>query len=71
MARAMGWAMNREGDNYLVVNVGSNEWNYQVKELASLIQIHLPQTKIIINQIFLNKYFPLSFLMLFPFIQIN
>jgi nucleoside-diphosphate-sugar epimerase len=50
MARAMGWAMNREGDNYLVVNVGSNEWNYQVKELARLIQIHLPQTKIIINQ---------------------
>jgi len=50
MARAILWAINREGDDYLVINVGSNEWNYQVKELAKLIQIHMPQIEIIINE---------------------
>ncbi len=39
MSRAMDWAMNRtEGGNYLVINTGSNVWNYQVKELAFAVQ---------------------------------
>ena len=50
MARAILWAMGREGDNYLVINIGSNEWNYQVKELAKLIQLHIPQIEVIINK---------------------
>jgi len=32
MARAVGWALNREinsGSEYLAINVGKNEWNYQ------------------------------------------
>ena len=49
MARALGWAIDREGDNYLIINVGSNEWNYQVKELAEIIQNHLPKTEVTIN----------------------
>ncbi|MBS1651116.1 MAG: SDR family oxidoreductase [Bacteroidetes bacterium] len=35
MSRAMDWATQRtDGNNFLIVNTGSNEWNYQVKELA-------------------------------------
>jgi len=38
MARAIEWAMNRDGDNggnFLAVNTGSDEWNYQIKDLAN------------------------------------
>ena len=39
MARAMDWAIQRKlGGDYLVVNTGSNVWNYQVKELALAVQ---------------------------------
>jgi nucleoside-diphosphate-sugar epimerase len=39
MARAMDWAIQRnEGPDYLVINTGSNKWNYQVKELAQGVQ---------------------------------
>jgi nucleoside-diphosphate-sugar epimerase len=37
MARAIDWAIQREaprGPEFLAVNVGSNSWNYQVRELA-------------------------------------
>lgn len=37
MARAIEWAVRRDMGNcgpYFAVNVGSNKWNYQVKELA-------------------------------------
>jgi nucleoside-diphosphate-sugar epimerase len=37
MARAIEWAIGRNrdaGGDYLVVNTGSEEWNYQVKDLA-------------------------------------
>jgi nucleoside-diphosphate-sugar epimerase len=40
MARAIDWAVGRKaqnGGNFLVVNTGSNEWNYQVKELAEAV----------------------------------
>ena len=39
-----------EGGNYIVVNTGSNEWNYQVKELAYAIQNILPDLKVSINK---------------------
>jgi len=39
MARAMDWAIQRKvGGNFLVINTGSNQWNYQVKELAAAVQ---------------------------------
>lgn len=40
MARAIDWAIARtpeSGGNFLAVNTGSNEWNYQVKELAETV----------------------------------
>ncbi|HHH50214.1 MAG TPA: SDR family oxidoreductase, partial [Saprospiraceae bacterium] len=53
MARAIRWAYEREnteGGNYLVMNTGSNEWNYQVKDLALEIQKMMPEIKVSINQ---------------------
>lgn len=35
MARAIDWAIDRtSGDNYEVINTGSNAWNYTIRELA-------------------------------------
>jgi nucleoside-diphosphate-sugar epimerase len=53
MARGIRWAHERnvsEGGNFLIVNTGSGEWNYQVKELAEAIKETLPQTKVSINK---------------------
>ncbi|MES2730982.1 MAG: SDR family oxidoreductase [Bacteroidota bacterium] len=53
MARAIIWARERdaiESDNFLIVNTGSDEWNYQVKDLATAIKAILPQTVISINK---------------------
>jgi len=53
MARAMRWAHERNGDaggNFLVANAGSNAWNYQVNELAEMVNEILPETKVSINK---------------------
>ena len=51
MARAMDWAINRTpGDNFLIINTGSNRWNYQVKELAEAVQNFFPDTEVSINK---------------------
>jgi len=53
MARAIRWAFERSNDNggnCIIVNTGSNEWNYQVKELALAIQAILPEIKVSINE---------------------
>jgi nucleoside-diphosphate-sugar epimerase len=53
MGRAIRWGIERKatnGGNYLVINTGSNVWNYQVKELAYAIQKTLPDTKVSINK---------------------
>jgi len=53
MGRAINWSITRKassGGNFLVVNTGSNEWNYQVKELAYAINKILPETSISINK---------------------
>lgn len=53
MARAIIWAHEREpsnGGNFLTVNTGSNEWNYQVKELAYEINNILPRIDVSINK---------------------
>lgn len=39
MARAIDWATQRtDGGSFLVINTGSNNWNYQVKDLAFAVQ---------------------------------
>lgn len=53
MARAIRWSherKNSDGGDFLVVNTGSDEWNYMVKELALKIQNVLPNIKVSINQ---------------------
>jgi nucleoside-diphosphate-sugar epimerase len=53
MARAIRWSHERNSDNggnYLVVNTGSDEWNYMVKELALKIQELNPEIEVSINQ---------------------
>ncbi len=53
MARAIDWAVTREvscGGEYLAVNVGSNEWNYQVKDLAEAVSKVIRDVDISINK---------------------
>lgn len=53
MGRAILWASQRDQKktgNFLIVNTGSNEWNYQVKELAYAIQKILPEVKVSVNK---------------------
>lgn len=53
MARGVAWAISRkstQGGNFLVLNVGSNKWNYQVKELALAVSEVIPNTDIIVNE---------------------
>lgn len=53
MARAIRWAHERtpsQGGDFLIVNTGSDVWNYRVKELALKVQSLLPGTKVTINE---------------------
>ncbi len=53
MARAIRWSHERkhsEGGDFLVVNTGSDDWNYMVSELAEKTQNSLPEIKVSINQ---------------------
>jgi nucleoside-diphosphate-sugar epimerase len=52
MARAIEWAIERKseaGGNGLIVNVGSNEWNCQVRDLASAVVDIIPGVDVSIN----------------------
>lgn len=52
MARAIEWAIARpaaNGGEFLAVNAGCSEWNYQVKDLAAAVAAALPGTTIHIN----------------------
>jgi len=52
MARAIEWAISRDktnGGEFLAVNVGSKEWNYQVKDLAYAVAKVIPGVEISIN----------------------
>lgn len=52
MARAIDWAVNRranKGGDFLSINVGRNEWNYQVRDLAHAIQKLMPKVEVSIN----------------------
>jgi nucleoside-diphosphate-sugar epimerase len=53
MARAIDWAILRQpgqGGDYLAVNVGSDTWNYQVKELAEAVARAIPGVDVSINE---------------------
>jgi len=53
MARAIDWAISRdtkEGGEFLAVNVGSNEWNYQVKDLAEAVATVIPSVDVSVNK---------------------
>lgn len=52
MARSIEWALTRdpkESSRFLAINAGSNEWNYQVKDLAGAVAKAVPQVKVSIN----------------------
>jgi nucleoside-diphosphate-sugar epimerase len=52
MARAIDWAIGRrpdQGGEFLVVNAGSDAWNYQVKDLAAAVAREIPGVEVSIN----------------------
>ncbi|MDH4185513.1 MAG: SDR family oxidoreductase [Nitrospira sp.] len=52
MARSIDWAVNRSAQNGgkgLIINVGSNEWNCQVKDLAYAVATAIPGVEVSIN----------------------
>lgn len=53
MARAIDWALqrnHREGGACLTLNVGSDTWNYQVKDLAAAVAKVIPGVEVSINK---------------------
>ena len=50
MARAIDWAVSREGDAYLVINAGSDDANYRVSDLARAVADRISGVEISINQ---------------------
>jgi nucleoside-diphosphate-sugar epimerase len=53
MARAIEWAIARDvedGGQFLAVNVGANEWNYRVKDLAEAVAQIIPGIDISVNK---------------------
>lgn len=53
MCRAIEWALLRDparsGGAFLAVNVGADEWNHQVKDLAEAVAAEVPGTRVSIN----------------------
>ena len=53
MCRAIDWAIHRDPDDggqLVRVNTGSDDWNYQVKDLALAVQQAIPGTSVSINK---------------------
>lgn len=53
MARAIDWAVGREAGNggaFVAVNTGSDEWNYQIRDLAEGVARVIPGVEISINK---------------------
>lgn len=49
MASAMEWALGREpseGGSFLALNVGSNRWNYRIRELADAVAEIIPGVRV-------------------------
>ena len=52
MARAIEWGVSRDaanGGDFVSVNAGSDEWNYQVKDLAEAVVSVIPGTTVHLN----------------------
>lgn len=52
MALAIDWAVSRDaanGGEFLAVNTGSTDWNYQVKDLAEAVATAIPGVTVTIN----------------------
>lgn len=51
MARALEWSLRREAETpFVVANVGSNDWNYRVIELAEAVAAEIPGVNILVNK---------------------
>ena len=52
MATAFDWAIGRDASSgaFLAVNAGSDEWNYQVKDLAEAVANIVPGVSVSINR---------------------
>lgn len=53
MARAMDWAVTRpseRGGDFLIVNTGTDSWNYQVKDLGQAVAALMPGVEVSINK---------------------
>jgi nucleoside-diphosphate-sugar epimerase len=53
MARAVEWAVNRpaaHGGAFLVMNTGSDDWNFQLRDLAATVAETMPGTSVTINR---------------------
>lgn len=52
MARAFDWGIDRDASlgDFLAVNVGSDGWNYQVKELADAVAKVVPGVSVSVNK---------------------
>jgi nucleoside-diphosphate-sugar epimerase len=53
MARAIDWAVGRDvrdGGEFLAVNIGSDGWNFQVKDLAAAVARVIPDVDVSINK---------------------
>lgn len=50
MSKAIAWALTKQSSGSpLSINVGSNEWNFQVSQLAEMVSSRIPGTKVQIN----------------------
>jgi nucleoside-diphosphate-sugar epimerase len=52
MARALVWAVGRKMSDsgiFMTVNIGSDDWNYQIKDLAQAVADLVPGTRLYIN----------------------
>lgn len=53
MARAIEWGILRtreNGGSFVAANIGSNDWNYQVKDLAQSVSAVIPDAVVKINE---------------------
>lgn len=53
MARAIDWALDRQADPagaFLALNTGSDEWNYQIRQLADAVATIVPGVEVSIRE---------------------
>ena len=51
MARAIEWSLQRSTDiHFLAINIGSDEWNFKISDLAKAVLEVIPNTTIQINK---------------------